>query len=54
MPSRRALIGRLFLMYIATRSTSGHRKSGILPARIIERVILVEVHCERSTTLFSS
>jgi len=36
MPLRRALIGRLFLIYIAIRSTLGHRKSGILPARIIK------------------
>ena len=50
----KALIGRLFLIYMAVRSTSGHRKSGILPTRIIERVILVEVRCERSATPFSS
>jgi len=54
MPLKRALIGHLFLIYIAARSTSGHRKSGILPARIIKRVILVEVYCECFTTLFSS
>jgi len=54
MPLRRALVGRLFLMYIAARSTSGHRKSGILPVRIIKWVILVEVRCERFTTPFSS
>jgi len=51
---RRALIGRLFLIYIAIRSMSGYRKSSILPARIIKRVILVEVYCECSATLFSS
>jgi len=51
---RRALIGRLFLIYIAIRSTSGHKKSSILLARIIKQVILVEVHYERSTTPFSS
>jgi len=49
----RALIGRLFLIYMAARSTLGYRKSGILPVRIIERVILVEVYCERSATPFS-
>jgi len=51
---RRALIGRLFLTCIAIRSTLGHRKSGILPARIIKRVILVEVRCECFATPFSS
>jgi len=54
MPLRRALIGRLFLICITIRSALGHRKSGILPARIIERVILVEVRYKRSTTPFSS
>jgi len=51
---RKALIGRLFLIYIAIRSILGHRKSGILPVRIIKWVILVEVYYERSTTPFSS
>jgi len=50
----KALIGRLFLIYIAISSISGHRKSSILPARIIKRVILVEVRYKRLTTLFSS
>jgi len=50
----RALVGYLFLIYIAIRSISGYRKSGILPIRIIKRVILVEVRCERFTTPFSS
>jgi hypothetical protein len=50
----RALIGRLFLIYIAIRSTSGYKKSGILLARIIKRAISVEVRCERSATPFSS
>jgi len=51
---RRALIGCLFLIYIAIRSTLGYRKSGILLVRIIKRVILVEVYYKRSTSLFSS
>jgi len=50
----RALVGRLFLICIAARSILGYRKSGILPTRIIKRVISVEVRCERSTTPFSS
>jgi len=54
MPLRRALVGRLFLIYIAARSTSGYRKSGILLARIIKRVISVEVRYKRSATPFSS
>ena len=47
---RRAIIGRLFLIYIAAKSMSGYRKSSILLARIIKRVILVEVHYKRSAT----
>ena len=50
----RALIGRLFLIYIAVKITLGHKKSGILPARIIKQVISVAVYCERFTTPFSS
>jgi len=50
----RALIGRLFLIYMAARSILGYRKSGILPIKIIKWVISVEVRCERSTTPFSS
>jgi len=50
----RALVGRLFLIYMAVRSILGHRKSSILPVRIIKRVILVEVCYKRSATPFSS
>jgi hypothetical protein len=50
----KALIGRLFLIYIAIRNTLGYRKSGILLVRIIKWVILVEVRYKRSTTPFSS
>ena len=50
----RALIGRLFLIYIAVKSILGYKKSSILPAKIIKRVILVAVYYKYFTTLFSS
>jgi hypothetical protein len=50
----RTLIGRLFLIYIAIRSISGHKKSSILLARIIKWVISIAVYYKYFITLFSS